>query len=231
MTVLAQTYLHLAVNPSPRQIVETSAYLQYLGANSANEHFRQEVELDFRIEQGSLKGWLTVVGGLSVALGNYGSLREGIDYAVKDSREFSEWIIKQFKSEVAMPPEALYRSERRLGVAGKIQRLYPLLEETTDLIAGRQKAEALKRLQQVQDQIQKITAEISESGQTKLLQEIEKIIPTQIRDRLPPPSAPLPAEIYFPNVAVRDDKKYTSRARPRELLSSFHEPPRPPRFD
>jgi hypothetical protein len=230
LTVLAQTYIHLAVDPSERQILDTQTYIQYLGALSASEHFRQEVDLEFRVEQGSLKGWLTVFGGLYVALGNYGSLREGIDYAVKDSRDFSAWIIEKFKAEVPMPPKALYRTERRLGVAGRIQRLYPLLEETSDLMSGRNKREAIKNLQQVQDQLRSITADLAASGEDEIAQKIEEMIPAPIRDRLPPPSAPYPGEGHVPQITLRDDEKYARSAKPKEFLLSMNAPPKPPRF-
>ena len=229
MTVLAQTYLHLLVHPSERQISDTLEYLQYLGAISAKEHFRQEVELELRLEQGSLKGWLTVAGGLYLGLTNYGSLREGIDYAVKDSREFSAWIIEKFKDEVPMPPNALYRTERRLGLPGKIQRLYPLLEETSSLIDGRDQAEAQRRLKQVQDQLTAITDELSDSGENKVLQRIEEIIPAPIRDRLPPPQSPYPSDGQSPQAAL-GPRGQIRRAKPNEILLSIDEPPKPPQF-
>ncbi len=229
MTVLAQTYLHLIVAPSERQISETLEYVQYLGAVSAREHFRQDVELELRLEQGSLKGWLTVVGGLYLGLSNYGSLREGIDYAVKDSRQFSAWIIEKFKSEVQMPPSALYRTERRLGLPGKIQRLYPLLEETSNLIGGRDKVEAQRRLKQVQDQLTSIAAELSDSGETLVLERIEEMIPAPIRDRLPPPQPPTPEHGQTPQAALGPEGRIR-RAGPKEVLLNIDEPPKPPRF-
>jgi hypothetical protein len=228
VTVLAQTYLHLIVAPSERQISETLEYVQYLGAVSAREHFRQDVELELRLEQGSLKGWLTVVGGLYLGLSNYGSLREGIDYAVKDSREFSAWIIEKFKSEVPMPPTALYRAERRLGLPGKIQRLYPLLEEASNLIGGRDKVEAKRRLKQVQDQLTSIAAELSDSGETQVLERIEGMIPAPIRNRLPPPQPPTPEHGPTPMALGLEGR--IRRASPQEILLNIDEPPKPPRF-
>lgn len=229
MSILAQTYLHLVVDPSERQISDTLGYVQYLGAISAKEHFHQEVELELHFEQGSLKGWLTVVGGLYLGLSNYGSFREGIDYAVKDSREFSAWIIEKFKTEVPMPPNALYRTERRLGLPGKIQRLYPLLEETSSLIGGRDKAEAQKRLKQVQDQLTAIAADLSDSGENQVLERIEEMIPAPIRDRLPQPQPPHPSPGQSAQAALGPGGRIR-RARPKEILLSIIEPPRPPRF-
>lgn len=227
MTVLAQTYLHLLVEPTQRQIEETQSYVLFLGALSAKEHFGQEVQLEIRIEHGSLKGWLTVIGGLYIGLSNYGSLREGIDYAVKDSREFSAWIIEKFKHEVAMPPEALYRTERRLGLPGKIQRLYPLLEETSELIERRDSSEARKRLAQVQEQLTAIASELSESGETDVRKRIEEMIPPPIRSRLPlaPPYHPDQSSHFLSN-----EHRYTRRFLPKEILVRIHEPPKPPSF-
>ena len=230
MTVLAQTYLHLAVDPSRRQISETLLYLEYLAALSARDHFRQDVELEFRIEEGSLKGWLTVIGTLGLQLlSNYGSLREGIDFAVKDSREFSEWIIQKIKAEVEMPPSALYRTERRLGLAGRIQRLYPLLEATSVLLEGRSSAEALRQLHQVQEQLERIRTELREAGELEILDKVEVAVPASISGRLPMPS-PSPAQPQAPQVILNRDETYTRRGRPDHVLLQFREPPTPPVF-
>lgn len=230
MAVLAETYLHLTVQPTERQISETQAYLQYLAAVFAIERFGQDVFLDFRVEQGSLKGWLTVAGGLYVGICNYGSLREGIDYAVKDARAFSEFIIDHLKSEVPMPQGALYRTERRLGLPGRIQRLYPLLEETSDLVRSRNTVEAQKHLHQVQEQLDRIAADLAESGEDQLLQLLQESIPASIRNRLPGPTPPNPiSEGAVPLIAI-NDKKRTVRERPKEILLRQPKPPKPPQF-
>ena len=229
MILLAQTYLHLIVQPTARQVADTNEYVQYLGAISARDYFRQDVELELRIEPGSLKVWLSVVGSLYLGLSNYGSLREGIDYAVKDSRAFSALIIEMFKGEVQMPPNALYRTERRLGLPGKIQRLYPLLEETSSLMDNHDNAEAEKRLKQIQEQLTAIADELSNTEDTKLMERIEKMIPAPIRDRLPPPQSPYPGPSESPQVALGQDNRIR-RARPKEILHSLRMPPKPPRF-
>ena len=230
MTVLAQTYIHLAVHPTEQQIAETTKYLQYLAALSAIDHFKQDVVLEFRIEEGSLKGWLTVVGGLYIGLTNYGSLREGIDYAVKDSRDFSEWIVQKFKDEVVIPEASLYRTERRLGMPGRIQRLYSQIEEVERDLERGDDAAVSNDLQRLQDQIESIKVDLKDSGEDAIIVKIESAIPTDIRSKLPSPPPRTPALAHQRVASAKSEEEYQRRAKPRELLLQLEKPPNPPVF-
>jgi hypothetical protein len=230
LAILAQTYIHLTVEASPQQISRTLEYIQYLGAVSAQDHFQQEVELDVRLEEGSLKGWLTVVGSLYLILSNYGSLREGIDYAVKDSKEFSAWVIDQFRSEVPIEPDDLYRTERRLGLPGRIQRLYPMLEGASVLVDRRKTTAALKRLEQVQGRISAVVAELKSADEQSVLTQVENLVPESIRPWTQLPH-PLDSDPDQPLKALTlAEPAYTRRTRPKELLLRIDKPPQPPDF-
>ncbi|MDQ7049024.1 MAG: hypothetical protein Q9M92_05570 [Enterobacterales bacterium] len=80
------------------------------------------------VEEGSVKAWLTVVGTIYAGIASYGSFRSGIDYLAEDSKDFSEYVLKTFKSEAKLPKETYYRTERRLCTPGKIQRLYKAID-------------------------------------------------------------------------------------------------------
>ncbi len=229
MIVLAETYLHLAVQPTDRQVSETQAYLEYLAAVSAVERFGQEVALEFRIEQGSLKGWLTVMGAFTV-FNNYGSLRQSVDYAVKDGKAFSEFVISRFKTDVPLPSGALYRAERRLGVPGQIQRLFPMLDEASRSIETKNHREATKQIQKVQEHLQRIEAELSESGESDVIKELGRSLPPAIRERMPKPEAPVPRAPQAPALNATRDERVTRRERPNAVLLRLPEPPSPPRF-
>lgn len=228
MAKLAQTYLHLKVYASKEQLAQARDYFEYIAALSALEHFRREVDLEFRVEDGSLKGWLTVVGGLYAGVCNYGSFREGVDYAVKDARAFSEFVIERVKNETEMPKGALYRVERRLGLPGRIQRLYPMLDETTNLIRDGHNTPAKERLKEVEEQIRNIAAELDESEDEKILEALKDSIPEPLRRRLPEPSPPIPPSVA--QVMIPTDKKRQTHGKPKDLLRRHPEPPKPPRF-
>jgi len=225
---LAQTYLHLKVHASEEGLADARAYFEYIAALSASDHFKREVDLEFRIEDGSLKGWITVFGGLYAGICAYGSFREGIDYAVKDARAFSEYVIERVANETDMPQHALFRSERRLGLPGRIQRLYPLLDETSDLIKRGYNTPAHQHLDQVQEQIRQIAADLDAPDDKNILDALEASIPVPVRKRLPEPIPTMP--IHVAQVLAIKDENHTTRGKPKDLLRRYPKPPKPPRF-
>lgn len=230
MILLAQTYLHLDVHPSSRQLAETRAYLEYLAARAALETFGDTVELEFRVEEGSLRVWVEVIGGLIIVLNNYGSLRQSVDYAIQDAKSFSEYVIKHFESEVALPPGGFYRAERRLGLPGRIQRLYPLLDKATKAIASGEDGAAQQQLGRVQEQLNRIADDLASSGEDQALQQLESEIPQAVQDRLPIRTPKAPTMPNSPWLITGANRRSERREKPRELLAKLPKPPQPPSF-
>jgi hypothetical protein len=227
---LAQTYLHLKVRTSEPQLADTRAYFEYVGAISAQDHFKRQIELEIRIEEGSLRVWLTVIGSLYAGISAYGSFRAGIDYMVQDARKFSEYIIERVKGDIDMPPGALFRSERRLGLPGQIQRLYPQLEETVELIEKGHDIPARQLQDLVRQQIQHIASELDEPEEKKILHALEESLPELVRKRLPLPVRPIPESMHVARVLVFTNDERVSRAKPKDLLQRHPRQPKPPKF-
>ena len=114
MSKIAETYFHLKVNVEKEKLYELKNYLEYVAAISAKEHFGFEVDIEILVEEGSIKGWLKVVGILYAGVAAYGSFRSGIDYLVKDSAGFSGYVIERLHTDTNLPDESFYRTERRI---------------------------------------------------------------------------------------------------------------------
>ena len=224
-----QTYLHLTVHASESQLATARSYFEYVAAVSAAERFQQDVYLDFRIEDGSLKGWLTVLGGIYAAISAYGSLRSGIDYLVSDARAFSQRIIDEAHDEIGIPQGAFYRSERRLGLPGRIQRLFPLLDETSTSIQEGDDVKALQNLHRVQERIKRIADELEEPEEQKVLQALYETVPDPLRKRLPEPTQSIPTPIHVARQLPSEQRRTRGR-RPKDILAGRRIRPTPPRF-
>ena len=204
-----------------------------MAALSALDHFKTEIYLEVMLEEGSLKVWLTVLGSLAAGISAYGSLRSGIEYMVSDAKAFSEYIIERVKQEIDLPRGSFYRAERRLGLPGRIQRLYPLLEETAKLIERGNDTSARNRLDHVQDEIQHITSELDEPEDRGILQKLEESIPPPLRKRLPEPVRPSPVPMHVARVLAVTNEERVGRGgggKPKDLLRRHPRPPKPPRF-
>ncbi len=128
MTKLAETYIHLKIEASKKFKIESEEYLYSLSRSTSSEIFEQDAEIYIRFENGSWKTWVVVAGAIYIGIGQYGSFRSGIDYMVTDARKFSNTIIEHFIDKNKLNQEIIFRTERRLGVPGKIQRLYQRIE-------------------------------------------------------------------------------------------------------
>lgn len=127
---IAETYIHIKDVPLN---LSTEKALRYLKSNAhlwAEETFNKSVVVEIQVEEGSLKAWV-FVGGVALFgfVSNYGSFRSGIDHMVSDAKVFSEIVIERFETDQHIPEAAIARTEKRLGVPGKIQRFYRSLDK------------------------------------------------------------------------------------------------------
>jgi hypothetical protein len=75
---------------------------------------------EVRIEDGSTKTWVTV-GALITILNQYGSIREGADYLIKDALEVSRLIIPAISRVLGFPDQVPKYHQRRLGLPGRLR--------------------------------------------------------------------------------------------------------------
>ena len=132
-------------------------YLLYKGKQYAKEYYNKELLIDgfyfsVELEDGSLKSRLKIFG--KIAIGSliiaFGDIRTGIDYVIKDAQTVTEHIARDVANEPNIGTNRIGRVERRLGVPGKIKRLYndidKLRADRNNLTANEQQ-EILDRIQ------------------------------------------------------------------------------------
>ncbi len=128
MTKLAETYIHLKIDPTDVFKREVEAYLYELSQDASFQIFNQQTLIDIRFEDGSWKTWIAVAGAIYIGIGQYGSFRSGVEYSVKDARKFSNIVIERFVEKEKLNQDIIFRTERRLGVPGKIHRLFQRID-------------------------------------------------------------------------------------------------------
>lgn len=127
---IAETYIHIKDGPRGLSKEKARRYLEQHALVWAEQQFKHSVIVKVRVEEGSLKVWV-LVGGLALfnLIANYGSFRSGIDHLVADSRAFSSSVIEHIKEDENVSEEAVLRTEKRLGVPGKIKRFLKSLDK------------------------------------------------------------------------------------------------------
>lgn len=145
MVKIAETYIHLNLIFSEEQRNEARKFIYERGGFYIEEifgkHFDPKIlEITVRVEGGStkLRVFLNVASISVIILGitTYGAIRKGIDYIVNDSKIFSEYIFNEYVNESSIPKDKIIRFEKRLGIPGKIQKLFKkidLLEQSLNI--------------------------------------------------------------------------------------------------
>lgn len=223
MSKIAETYFHLKVNVEKEKLYELKNYLEYVAAISAKEHFGFEVDIEILVEEGSIKGWLKVVGILYAGVAAYGSFRSGIDYLVKDSAGFSGYVIERLHTDTNLPDESFYRTERRLCTPGRIKRLYPKLDELSELLQADYMDSAKAQYELVQPGITRILEDLDTPEDRKMFLES---IPRSVIEQFPQPF-PEPKEIRMSYAIPREDEIWSFSSE-KELLEKYQAPPKLP---
>ncbi len=131
---ISQTYIKIKVQPNTLLLNNLKKHFLYQGKIYSKEYLKREFfkgKFYFKVEfvDGSLIGKLKLFGNLSiVAISAYGGLRSGIDYIVNDSKSFSNHVIESLKTNDIVDPQLIERVEKRLGIPGKIKRLFTTID-------------------------------------------------------------------------------------------------------
>lgn len=212
------------MNVEKEKLYELKEYLEYVAAISAKENFDFEVDIEILIEQGSLKGWLQVAGILYAGIAAYGSFRSGIDYLVKDGRGFSDYVIERLHTDTNLPDESFYRTERRLGTPGRIKRLYPKLDELSELLEADYMDSAKKQFEVVQPSISRILEDLDAPEDRQMFLET---VPRSVIENFPQPLPEPSKEIRVTYVIPREDEIW-SLSSEKDLLEKYQTPPKLP---
>lgn len=95
MAYIAGMDFHIDLNFSEIDLEKTEQYLKEIVCKYSDIIFRQETEVLVRLEDGSLKVKLAIVGAIYLGIGEYGSFRSGIDYLIKDAKSLKEIVTSE----------------------------------------------------------------------------------------------------------------------------------------
>jgi hypothetical protein len=216
MTKIAETYIHLKFDATDNFTKENREYLYDIAKSVAYDLFHQHCDIDIKIEDGSWKTWIALVGSIYIGIGQYGSFRSGLDTMVKDSKYFSSTIVEKFIDEKEINQEIIFRIERRLGVPGKIQRLFKKIDRLDDNITLTQQTGAMKQSltinfvednenikEEIKNEILSILEQLSNQQDKQLFY---NSIPSPLRDNIPE-DFPLSNIGYQTKAILNDEKK------------------------
>lgn len=224
MTKIAETYLRLDIRLDNNDKIEFKRYLEKQARIYASELFHQDATFVVHIEDGSVKAWILVGGILFTnALVQYGSIRTGLDYAIKDARHFSENVFNDIKAS-GIPSNDIGRFERRLGVPGQLNRIFKRIDNLQKEGRDLSKADYDREFSLIRKQLIKTLGQIDNRNDLRL---VRNNLPKSLELSLPAPPR-LPSKQYMPTVALRpeeyeDTQDYLSLTHQGTHLSLTHD--------
>jgi hypothetical protein len=221
---LGQTYIRFDFKANEEFKFALEKYLLHKGKVYAKEFFHKEFVFDefyfvVETEEGSLKSRLKIFGKIAVgALIAYGGIRTGVDYLIQDSQRITNHIFEDISNEPNINPNSIGRVERRLGVPGKLKRLYndiQHLENNREKITEQDQRNIINRISNRYDNlINELDQPLIEQIQGDLEQKefYPQIQKFREQNQLPIPND----EFNLPRlIPIREDEEYELR---RETL-------------
>jgi hypothetical protein len=132
MIVIAEPYARYSNTLPASELERAAANLLNFADEITRSHFADryqqfEVTVAARVEIGSTRTWITIAA-LVHALIFYGDIRQSVDYLIKDGQHLGRLILAGVPGAIGLHPYSAEREERRLGVPGKLQRLFASVE-------------------------------------------------------------------------------------------------------
>ncbi|PWL32124.1 hypothetical protein [uncultured Roseivirga sp.] len=127
---IGQAYIRLDIKTNNEFKNAFEQFLLFKGKQYSKQFYNKELiqeglYFSVELEEGSLKSRLKIFGKIAIgSLIAYGGIRTGIDYIIKDAQTITEHIARDLSIEPHIGKNRIGRVERRLGVPGKIKRLY-----------------------------------------------------------------------------------------------------------
>jgi len=203
---IGQAYIRLDFKATDEFKEAFEQFLLYKGKQYAKEYYNKVLLIDgfyftVELEDGSLKSRLKIFG--QIAIGSiiaYGGIRTSIDYLIKDAQTVTEHIARDVANEPNIGNNSIGRVERRLGVPGKIKRLYNDIDNLTANRNNLTPNEQQEILDRIQRQFEELVLELDQP-------ELQVIQQDLIQNQIPLPERQDNQDLFLQRqYAIREEE-------------------------
>ena len=123
MNRLALLHFNIDISMTQAEKARGKEYLRGLISSYGQSLFKQQVEIEIQIHDGSAKVWISVAGALYLAIGQYGSFRSGVNQIIEDAKVLEKLVYSDLRK--CGLKESDFHERNRLTVTpDEIRRLY-----------------------------------------------------------------------------------------------------------
>lgn len=172
---IGETYIKFDFEYSERNKLKIKdAYLSQIGLTSSeylkNEHV-YKISIEF--EKGSLKTRIIVWStAIYIGIANYGSFRAGVREIISDVRQFSEVVINRIDDDPNIAQNDIIRTEKRLGLPGRLQELYNRIDSYERNINNLSNVQQQAELTTIKTEIASLIELLSQQDRQAFLNEL-----------------------------------------------------------
>lgn len=151
--ILCQAYIHVHVDEGlgRKNIAELEKELLAFTTARARFFVYPEVDVNVEFRDGSLKAYLTIAGGICLAISNYGGLRSGIDILHSDIKRLADSLVNESLFVTKTRRHQIVRTEARTGVIGSLKVLVDDMKTVEDSLGQISVDEAARRVKRLRE--------------------------------------------------------------------------------
>jgi hypothetical protein len=158
VALLAGLEFHFDLDFQEVPLQEAERYLEELTSKYTNLIYDQQTTIHVRLQEGSLKVTLAVIGALYIGIGQYGSFRSGIDYMIKDAKSLKSLVTSEIVKN-GMNEADIIESKRRHCDPDKIRRVLLAIDR---LESKKSKSNINEELSKIRTSVRNICNTLSE---------------------------------------------------------------------
>jgi hypothetical protein len=224
MTEIAEAYIHLrpfSVSESTLRAIGRSA--DSIAYSVAREIYGPTVNIEVKLEAGSLKGRIMVIASSAFLLyggiADYKGFKESVAEMCADARSFGADVCGKFTKAAGASKRQVYRTERRLKTPGRIARVIDRLERLQRQLSDLSPRQVQQELYDINRQLEQIVRDLPPEDAELLEEQVELKGLPPIRNW--PQRAPK-GQVDLPKVALLP-RSNTQQTLPEMLADENHE--------
>jgi hypothetical protein len=194
--ILCQAYIHIEpVKETKAQLEELRRHLQAFITSRGQFFLYEEVATDVEFKEGSLKVYLTIAGALYIAIGQYGSFRDGVNFLAGDAKRLAECVVSESLFMTRSRHDNTIRAEARTGVVGSLKNSIDRLSQIREELGDVSLQTSARHIAELHEQIEKLISNLNDPADPSfvangLCELVKELLPSK-----PPhdPQKPAPA--------------------------------------
>ncbi|WP_157572431.1 hypothetical protein [Nevskia soli] len=209
--ILCQAYIHIdPVRLDDDQAIQLKRHLEAFISSRGQFFLYEQVATDVEFKEGSLKVYATIAGALYIAIGQYGSFRDGVNFLAQDTKRLAECVVSESLFLSRSRHDNTVRAEARTGVVGSLKGAVDKLGQIRSELGDVPLRSSINQIADIQVTIEKIIGNLRDSNDPPFVADGLCAIVEEMLPHRPP---------HRPSSVDREDVIVSYRKQRAELVS------------